>query len=95
MRIKLKPTTQHSFTKQDLEFAMELAKVGHVHLLSNQITLTDVKGSSSSNLNLQFKEYGDNGCDGMKLPDNWLIEEIYASERGLSITFGVIKIIER
>lgn len=30
--MKLKPLTSYDFSKADLEFVLELAKVGHVHL---------------------------------------------------------------
>jgi hypothetical protein len=33
---KLKPGTSYDFNEADLQFVLELAKVGHVHLLSNK-----------------------------------------------------------
>lgn len=87
MAIKLNPSTTYSFLKEDLDFVLELAKVGHVHLLSDQVTLLSEKNG------LSFKTYGNDsekGCDGLKLPDNWFIEGIYTKgEQSLSITFRV------
>jgi len=89
---QLKPTTGYHFSEADLKFVLELAKVGSVHLLSSQVSLTSRKESST--LNLTFKDYGGTegkSCDGLKLPDNWVIENIYSSGDVLSVLFGVKK----
>ena len=87
----LKPKTQYHFSKEDLEFIIELVKVGYVHMLSSQVTLHSRKC-------IQFKEFsGDNdGCDGLKLPENWIVEGIYGEPIGqydadVKITFGIKK----
>jgi hypothetical protein len=76
---KLKPNTSYDFSEADLQFAMELAKVGFVNLSSSQVTLRSSKG-------LQFKDYGsDDKCEGLVLPPNWAIESIYHSEESKSV----------
>ncbi len=90
--MKLKPNTTYSFSKSDLEFVCELAKVGHVHLLSDQVSV--IQHNASGGANISFKEYGGGGdkqCFGLKLPDNWVIEWIGcdAECKYLKITFGV------
>lgn len=94
--MKLKPSTSYEFSKSDLEFVLELAKVGHVHLLSNQVSLVSIKETGQSSSSLSFKEWTgsdeSNKCDGMQLPSNWVIEYIGASDNKLHVTFGVKKV---
>jgi hypothetical protein len=90
----LKPTTNYRFSESDLQFVLELAKCGHVHLLSNQVSMIDVR-SSGNRPNFTFKEYGITdmvGCEGLKMPENWVIEGIYTDDNSLNITFGVLPI---
>lgn len=101
--MNLKPTTSYDFSKEDLAFVLELAKVGHVHLLSNQVLLIEVnEPSHHSSSSLTFKEYGgtDNKkCDGLVLPSNWVIEHIsgighhqICGVQSIQITFGIKRI---
>lgn len=88
----LKPTTQYIFSEADLQFILELAKVGHVNLLSSQVSFIAL-GSSSSKPHFSFKDYGcEVKCDGLQMPPNWVIEGIYTGENTLKITFGVSKV---
>jgi hypothetical protein len=86
--MKLKPTTRYTFSPADLEFVLELAKVGHVHLLSSQVSLTGFDGKWFS-----FKDFGDSHttCNGLQLPPNWVIEWVGFSGDIIKITFGVAK----
>lgn len=87
MKTTLKPHTVYGFSTSDLEFVLEIAKVGHVHLLSNQVSLL-------TDQTFSFKEYGEEEskkCDGLKIPDNWAIEHIGKKDNYLYITFGVKK----
>lgn len=96
--MKLKPTTSYDFTKADLEFVLELAKVGHVHLLSSQVSLCVFKDYDNS-IGFSFVDYtGNEKCNGLTLPSNWTIESIYATGhhqitgvQKLSITFKVTR----
>ena len=98
--MKLKPTTSYDFSKSDLDFVLEIAKVGHVHLLSNQVSLVVFKEHDSS-IGMTFMDYGggdDKKCIGLQLPDNWYLENIYAQGHHelkgvlkLSLTFKVLK----
>lgn len=84
--IKLKPTTSFCFSKEDYEFILELAKVGYVKLLSSQVELK----SDRENYGITFIDHvGINKCDGLKLPDNWIIEYVCVNGGFFSITFGV------
>lgn len=87
--MKLKPNTSYRFSESDLKFVCELAKVGHVHILSEQVSL--MSQSVSGDTSLSFKDYGtgDRECLGLSLPDNWVIEWIGASDKFLKVTFGV------
>jgi hypothetical protein len=86
----LKPSCSYTFNKEDLAFVLELAKVGHVHLLSSQVTLTSY--GDSNRFGFTFKEFGNEvECIGLKMPDNWCIEGIYCREYQMAITFGVEK----
>jgi hypothetical protein len=88
---RLKPTTQFDFTNEDLQFVIELAKVGHVHLLSNQVSLISIKEYDET-ASLEFKDImGKEKCAGLQLPANWVIEWVGSSKNRLSITFGVKK----
>lgn len=87
MSTKFKPSTSYRFTKEDMDFVLELSKIGYVKLLSCQVSLvSDDKG-------LSFKEWSSSDeslrCDGLSLPDNWVIEGIWFRENGISVTFGV------
>ena len=86
----LNPSTNYAFSEADLKFVLELAKVGYVHLLSNQVSLLSNKGDG-----LSFTHYSndpDKKVDGLKLPDNWLVEGIYASDTvGVKVLFKVNK----
>lgn len=87
----LKPNTTYKFTDADKQFVLELAKVGHVSLLTSQVSL--ITKPDSHNPYLSFKEYGSNEndkCEGLKLPHNWVIEYISAKDNQISITFGVL-----
>jgi hypothetical protein len=89
--MKLKPNTSYDFSKEDYEFVIELAKVGHVHLLSNQVALITEPGYSESS-SLTFKDnMGDRKSPGLVLPPNWCIEWIGGSEKSLRVIFGVKK----
>lgn len=85
-----KPNCTYNFSDSDLKFIIQLAKVGKVNILSNQICLT-----SCENQKLVFLDYGrgesnERACDGMTLPDGWIIEGIYTEKDGCpSITFGI------
>lgn len=87
--MKLKPNTTYRFSESDLKFVCELAKVGHVHLLSEQVSLITI--ATSGDLSLSFKDYGTEGreCLGLKMPDNWVIEWVGAGDKFLKVTFGV------
>jgi hypothetical protein len=80
---ELSTSIEYSLTQKDKMFAMELAKIGHVHLLSNQVSL-------KSKDSIQFKDYLD-GVKGLILPDNWVIEYIGYSDGMVHMTFGVHK----
>lgn len=85
--MKLKPSVRYSFSKEDLEFALELAKVGQICLLSSQVCL-----QSTKNAPILFTDSaGETVCDGLQLPSNWLIEGIYQDDQYISVTFGVRK----
>jgi hypothetical protein len=85
MSIRLNPTTSYRFSHDDLDFVLELAKVGSVRLCSSQVTLL-----SDRDKGFQFKQYADaDKCIGLTMPSNWIIEGIYCSEKHISITFGV------
>lgn len=89
--MKLKPSTTFDFTDDDLLFVIELAKVGHVSLLSNQVSLISKPGYSETN-NLNFKDsMGKYKCNGLQLPANWCIEWIGVNNNILHVTFGVKK----
>ena len=98
--VKLKPTTSYDFSKSDLEFVLELAKVGHVNLLSSQVTLVVFKEHESF-CGMTFKDYGGGDlkkCEGLQLPENWVLEGVYAKGHHdikgvlqLQMTFGVKK----
>lgn len=88
--IKLKPNTTYTHSQADLQFVLELAKVGHVHLLSSQVSLISEKRNSE----ISFKDWGSVGekeCKGLKIPENWHIEYIGIVDEALHITFGVSK----
>ncbi len=85
--MELKKNTTYRLSKADKEFAMELAKIGHVHFLSDQVTL-----KAMSEKSLSFKEYGEKSCDGLVLPENWVIEFVGVVNGGVSITFGIKKL---
>ena len=97
MNTRLKPTTTYSYSKADLDFCTELMKIGHVHIMSSQVVMKVLKESHSSAISFSFKEFASEGkgCDGLKLPDNWVVEYIFSDGNQLSITFGVHKIIIR
>ena len=87
--INLKPTTSFTFTKDDLDYVLQLAKVGHVNLLSSQVSLI------TKDKSFNFKVYNDDKnkeCKGLTMPSNWCIEFIGTSENFICITFGVKKI---
>ena len=85
--MKLQTKTDYIFSKEDLDFVLELAKVGGVNLLSSQVRLISEKEGFS------FKEYHNDGggCDGLKIPENWVIEFIGRKGENTAITFGVKK----
>jgi len=86
--MKLKPSTIYDFSDEDLAVAIELAKIGSVRLLSNQVTL-----KSDKNAGLLFKDSSENDnkkLEGLKLPQNWVIEWIGASDGCASITFRIL-----
>lgn len=87
----LKPSTDYHFSEYDKAFAMELAKIGHVHFLSNQVILKAWPTSNGGTSQLNFVEYGDKGCVGLVLPSNWAIEWIGSDVNHLSVTFGVTR----
>lgn len=90
---KLKPSTNYSFNENDLKFVVELAKVGHVHLLSNQVSLITTNDYSEGAA-MDFKDsMNEEKCDGLRLPHNWCIEWIGSSKSKLHITFGVKKVV--
>lgn len=90
---KLKPGTSYDFNEADLQFVVELAKVGHVHLLSNQVSLITTR-EYDENASMEFKDImSEEKCDGLRLPHNWCIEWIGSSKKGISITFGVKKVL--
>lgn len=67
---KLNKSVTYSFNEDDYKLILELCKVGHVNILSSQVSLKSEKGWG-------FVEYGDNRCKGLVLPDKWVIEGIY------------------
>ena len=71
----------YNFTQEDLDFAIQLAKIGNVHLYSSQVKL-----SSHNTSALNFKE---SFPAGIKFPKNWGIEYMNGNERGISVTFNV------
>jgi hypothetical protein len=86
--MKLNPNTDYCFSEADYAFCIELAKVGHVHLLSCQVSLTSKGGISF------IERVGEKKVAGLTLPDNWCIEYIGSSpvdqhHAGITITFGV------
>lgn len=83
--MELNVKTTYRFSEADLKFAIELAKIGDVHLLSDQVTLK----SHDNKSNLSFKEYGDNGSDGLQIPANWFIEWIGSKGDIVNVTFGI------
>lgn len=90
---KLKPSTNYSFNENDLKFVVELAKVGHVHLLSNQVSLITTNDYSEGAA-MDFKDsMNEEKCDGLRLPQNWCIEWIGSSKSKLHITFGIKKVL--
>lgn len=90
--MKLKPSTTYDFTKEDYDFVIELAKVGHVSLLSNQVSLISKPGYSDSG-SLDFKDnMGGKKCPGLQLPANWCIEWVGVNNNILHVTFGVKKL---
>lgn len=93
-KIKLKPGTSYGFTPEDYEFILELTKVGAVHILSHQVQLLDInvgKTNTPTGHGFGFKDVSQskNPCNGLTLPDGWVIENIYTMDCGTSITFGV------
>lgn len=90
---KLKPGTSYDFSEADLRFVIELAKVGHVHLLSKQVSLTKESGYDES-ASINFTDIiNKEKCDGLQLPSNWVIEWIGCSKKGVCVTFGVKKVV--
>lgn len=91
-----KDSTSYDFSKSDYDFIIELSKVGYVHLLCNQVSLMDDRaGRRETHHSFPFKNgsiINQECCDGLKLPDNWLIEYISSDENKLSITFKVSKV---
>lgn len=73
--------TVYHFSKSDLDFILSLAKIGHVHMLSSQVILTDSgRGISPKNIIGQ----------SLKLPENWRIEWVSASNDKVNITFEIL-----
>lgn len=88
---KLKPSTSYDFTQDDMAFVLELAKVGHVHLLSNQVSLICVRESCAGGPFLSFKDHrnDDEDCLGLEMPEDWYLEYVGANDRELKMTFRV------
>lgn len=84
--VKLRPSLSQIFTHADYEFCKELMKVGHVHTLSHQVELIHNKAYLSFADNV-----GDNKCEGLKLPDNWLIESVSGCEGQVRMLFRIRK----
>lgn len=84
---KLRPSTNYSFTREDLDFVLELAKVASVHLLSNQVSLMK-RANYDENASLTFNDTREK-CFGLQLPENWFIEWIGFSKGCLNMTFAV------
>lgn len=87
---RLKPSTSYTFTEADLEFVLELSKVGHVHLLSSQVELYLGKDIGSNGVSFVDGYGSDSKCPGLTLPSGWVIEGIWYREKGVSVTFRVI-----
>ncbi len=85
--MKLKPNTRYRLSEADKAFVLELAKVGHVNLLTHQVSLRSSKKYGGSGLS--FKETGGNGCPGLVIPKNWVIEYIGTDDDILHVTFGI------
>jgi len=89
----LKPSTDYRLTEADWRFVCELAKVGYVHVLTNQVSLIAETTGRKDAHSISFVEYGggdeNRRCQGLKLPDHWLIEHISSSSERLSITFFI------
>lgn len=75
----LKPNTNYELNAEDINFSVQLAKVGSVHFLSSQVILTAAEGKG-----LKFHECNSSGviCEGLKLPDSWIIERIFINTDG-------------
>lgn len=75
----LKPNTNYELNAEDINFSVQLAKVGSVHLLSSQVLLT-----ATENKGLKFQECSSSGvvCDGLQLPSSWSIESIFTNTDG-------------
>lgn len=75
----LKPNTNYELNAEDINFSVQLAKVGSVHLLSSQVLLT-----ATGNKGLKFHECSSLGviCDGLQLPSAWSIENIITNTDG-------------
>jgi hypothetical protein len=72
---------QYNFNQQDKDFIYELTKVGRVDITSSQVTLSP-KNRTEFQVSNAFP-------DGIKLPNNWVIQYMGSSDSGLYLTFQV------
>ena len=83
--------TSFDLSEKDYAFAIELAKIGHVHFLSSQVVFKDERfGKKEDAHSISVPRNGTN-VKGFTFPKNWLVEYIIANEYGISITFKVEK----
>lgn len=75
----LKPNTNYELNAEDINFSVQLAKIGSVHLLSSQVLLTAIGEKG-----LSFYECSSSGvvCYGLELPNSWSIESIFSNTDG-------------
>lgn len=79
--------TRYALSAADYTFCIELAKIGHVNIMSSQVTIIAIKGYSEGGL-----DFSKNVKNGINLPDNWRLEFAgYSEERkAFQITFKIL-----
>ena len=75
----MQPT--YYFNKHDIEFIIELAKIGFVNVLTTRVVL---KSSPCGEINPKKTSGHD-----LKLPDNWRIEQMCIRDNSVQITFRI------
>jgi hypothetical protein len=89
---QLKPSMSCSLNADDKAFVLELAKVGHVNILTSQVSLM-VAAKRENYATINFSDNASTPkCEGLQLPSNWAIEYISYHEDMLKLLFTVSKV---